>query len=250
MTHSFDENQRINLLAFQAGSGQITATAPTSRNECPPGHYMMFLVNDAGIPSVARIVAIQGVSVQDALAVSVGAEGERAPTEAELVSVAALLEQPGSYLRAYAREAEIDRAQKGTRVLVGITVTCPYGIGACWGGPYEALGLLDSVAYVRPVPDPNDSTAELFLKGDVLPPLDKWEEQYAQHVNQTSKMRGVEVTLRGTLEQQAGGLILVGRPERRAVALRGLAAHRRSSGATRFANASLWSRAKRVPMTG
>jgi hypothetical protein len=184
---------------------------------------MMFLVNDAGVPSVARIVSIQGVSAQDALAVS--AAGDRAPTEAELVSVATLLAHPGSYLRVYAREAEIDRAEKGTRVVVGITVTCPYGIGACWGGPYEALGLLDSVAYVRPVPDPDDSTAELFLKGDVLPPLDTWEKQYAQHVNRTSEMRGVEVTLRGTLERQAGGLILAGRPARAAVALRRLAAH-------------------------
>jgi galactose oxidase len=226
VTHSFDENQRINILDFQAGSGKITVTAPASRNECPPGHHMLFLVNDAGVPSIARIVQIKGVAPQDDFAALADvAPGERAPSEAELVSVAELLAQPGSYLRVYARQAEIEQAEKGTRVVVGITVTCPYGIGACWGGPYEALGHLDGVAYVKPVPNTDDSTAEVFLKGDALPPLDKWEEKYSQHVAQTSEMRGVEVTLRGTLQQDGGGLTLAGGPERPAVALRRLAPH-------------------------
>jgi hypothetical protein len=33
-------------------------TAPASANLAPPGHYMLFLVDQQGIPSVAKIVQI------------------------------------------------------------------------------------------------------------------------------------------------------------------------------------------------
>ena len=221
VTHSFDENQRLNVLAFQAGSGGVRVTAPSSRNECPPGHYMLFLVNDAGVPSVAKILQIQGVAPTDVASQGVGLL-EPAPTEAELVAVRATMSRPGAYLRVYAREAEIERAAKGTRVEVGITVTCPYGIGACWGGPYEALGELEGVAYVSPVPNANDSTAEVFLEGDTLPPLERWEETYSRHVAETSQLRGVEVTLRGTVQEEGGVLILARRGARPNVRLRRL----------------------------
>jgi hypothetical protein len=29
-----------------------------SRNLCPPGYYMLFLLNDRGVPSVARMVQV------------------------------------------------------------------------------------------------------------------------------------------------------------------------------------------------
>ncbi len=58
VTHSFDENQRINRLSFGATSGGVNVTAPSNRNLCPPGHYMVFLLNSAGVPSLARIVQI------------------------------------------------------------------------------------------------------------------------------------------------------------------------------------------------
>ena len=221
-THAFDENQRINVLDFQAGSGTVTVTAPSSRNVCPPGHYMLFLVNDAGVPSSASIVQIKGVGAAGIALASTDAASEPAPSEAELVAVRERMARPGAYLRVYAREAEIGRAEKGTRVEVGITVTCPYGIGACWGGPYEALGELDGVAFVNPVPNTDDSTAEVFLQGDTLPPLDQWEKKYRQHVAETSEFRGVELTLHGTVQQRGSELMLARRGGRAEVALRPL----------------------------
>jgi galactose oxidase len=62
VTQSFNQNQRINFLAFQAGANQLTVTAPVNGNVCPPGHYMLFLLNQAGVPSVANIIQI-GVPV-------------------------------------------------------------------------------------------------------------------------------------------------------------------------------------------
>ncbi len=56
VTHAFDENQRYIPLEFTAGSGTLTATAPANANIAPPGHYLLFIVNTNGVPSVAPVV--------------------------------------------------------------------------------------------------------------------------------------------------------------------------------------------------
>ncbi|PWT83849.1 MAG: hypothetical protein C5B58_05815 [Acidobacteria bacterium] len=57
VTHAFNQDQRFNSLSFTiTSSTQLTVTAPTNPNLAPPGYYMMFLINAAGVPSVARIV--------------------------------------------------------------------------------------------------------------------------------------------------------------------------------------------------
>jgi hypothetical protein len=43
---------------FTAALGGISVTAPSSRNLCPPGHYMLFILDDQGLPSVARIIQV------------------------------------------------------------------------------------------------------------------------------------------------------------------------------------------------
>jgi galactose oxidase len=57
-THAFDENQRRVPLSFTGASGGLTLTSPTSHNVAPPGHYMLFVVSGAMVPSVARIVRL------------------------------------------------------------------------------------------------------------------------------------------------------------------------------------------------
>ncbi len=57
-THAFDQNQRINRLQFTVGNGQLTVTAPTDPNLCPPGHNMLFILNTNGVPAVAKTVRI------------------------------------------------------------------------------------------------------------------------------------------------------------------------------------------------
>jgi hypothetical protein len=61
VTHSFDQNQRLVTLGFTRGSGVLTVNAPTSNNVAPPGYYQLFIVNDAGVPSVGRMVRITAV---------------------------------------------------------------------------------------------------------------------------------------------------------------------------------------------
>lgn len=58
VTHSFNQNQRFKRLDFVQTSGGLTATLPDNPNLLPPGHYMLFILNNEGVPSVAEIIRI------------------------------------------------------------------------------------------------------------------------------------------------------------------------------------------------
>jgi hypothetical protein len=59
VTHAYDQNQRLASLTFTRGAGELSVRSPANGTLAPPGHYLLFLVNDAGVPSVARIVRLQ-----------------------------------------------------------------------------------------------------------------------------------------------------------------------------------------------
>jgi hypothetical protein len=50
--------QRVVGLAFTPSSGALTVNLPPNSNVAPPGYYMLFLLNNAGVPSVARFVQV------------------------------------------------------------------------------------------------------------------------------------------------------------------------------------------------
>jgi hypothetical protein len=58
VTHAFDQNQRINCLDAITDSDPLKVTAPDKPEVCPPGHYMLFVLSDGGVPSEAAIVRI------------------------------------------------------------------------------------------------------------------------------------------------------------------------------------------------
>ncbi|MFN2541703.1 MAG: galactose oxidase-like domain-containing protein [Chthoniobacterales bacterium] len=58
-THAFDQEQRLVGLSFsQSAPGTLTATAPPNGFIAPPGYYMVFILNQAGVPSVAKFVRL------------------------------------------------------------------------------------------------------------------------------------------------------------------------------------------------
>jgi hypothetical protein len=63
VTHSNNMEQRYIPLAFTTGATSLTATAPANANIAPPGFYMLFVVDANGVPSVARMVTLQGNSL-------------------------------------------------------------------------------------------------------------------------------------------------------------------------------------------
>jgi hypothetical protein len=70
VTHAFDNDERVVQLQFTSGSGALTVTAPPSGNIAPPGYYMLFLLNNKGVPSVASFVKVSSQSAPDGIIVS------------------------------------------------------------------------------------------------------------------------------------------------------------------------------------
>jgi len=58
VTHATNMNQRMNYLSFTANGSTLTITVPANANLSPPGHYMLFVVDANGVPSIARIIRI------------------------------------------------------------------------------------------------------------------------------------------------------------------------------------------------
>jgi YVTN family beta-propeller protein len=63
VTHSFNMEQRFIELTFTGSNGQLSVQAPTRAADAPPGFYMVFVIDSAGVPSIARIVKVNVASV-------------------------------------------------------------------------------------------------------------------------------------------------------------------------------------------
>jgi hypothetical protein len=59
VTGGFNSDQRALSLSFTAVPQELTVAAPDSAGQAPPGTWMLFLVDDAGIPSEAALVRMQ-----------------------------------------------------------------------------------------------------------------------------------------------------------------------------------------------
>jgi hypothetical protein len=58
VTHSIDMNQRFMELSFSRQGSTLVAKLPANAADTPPGFYMVFAIDKAGTPSVARIVRV------------------------------------------------------------------------------------------------------------------------------------------------------------------------------------------------
>jgi len=205
VTHSCNQNQLLNFLIFTQVGSKVTIKAPLNANAAPPGHYLLFVLNQEGVPSIGHVGRISSKSA------------------APLVHNAAF-----QLLKAEAQPQAIDLVALDKRmmteagkppVVVGVTPSCPYGIGACWGGAYDALEQLSGIKNVRPLPDSANSTAFVYLSEDVLPDIDAWREEFAEVANGSYVMRGIEMTLKSTITEAFGLLTLVGQDPRPDVVL-------------------------------
>ena len=59
VTHNVDMDQRFMNLSMTAGSGAVSITGPTNANVAPPGFYMVFLLDNQGVPSMGQIVQLE-----------------------------------------------------------------------------------------------------------------------------------------------------------------------------------------------
>jgi hypothetical protein len=201
VTHSFDQNQRLNTLGFERGAGILNVTAPANANVCPPGHYMLFVVDRAGTPSIGQISRISAPHTTAAILTGAHAVFNEA--------------RPGPV------EKDAERLRTATKppVTVGITPICPYGLAGCWGGAKGALLRLTGVETVLEEANAYSSTATVFLKEDILPDIDVWGREFRRVANASYALRGIEMILTGTIQQTDGQLRLTGNQTRPSVLL-------------------------------
>jgi Domain of unknown function (DUF1929) len=91
VTHSFDMDQRYVGLTFTQASGSLSVSGPANSNLAPPGYYMLFLVNQAGTPSLASWVQVSGPAAPIA---NVELHPERVPTPAYIFQRKQVTESP------------------------------------------------------------------------------------------------------------------------------------------------------------
>ena len=58
VSHSWNTEQRFIELTFQQNGDQLSIQAPTKAADAPPGFYLLFVLNSAGTPSIAKIARI------------------------------------------------------------------------------------------------------------------------------------------------------------------------------------------------
>jgi hypothetical protein len=58
VTHVTNVEQRSIALDFTRGDGTVTVSVPSQPTLVPPGYYMLFVTNKAGVPSIARWVRV------------------------------------------------------------------------------------------------------------------------------------------------------------------------------------------------
>ncbi len=60
VTHAFDSDQRfVELSIVSRTLNRVRVAGPPNRNIAPPGWYMLFILNDCGVPSVARFIRVR-----------------------------------------------------------------------------------------------------------------------------------------------------------------------------------------------
>jgi hypothetical protein len=61
-THSTNGDQRLISLPFTQSGQQLSIAPPTNPNSLVPGYYMLFAINQAGVPSLAPIILVSNPS--------------------------------------------------------------------------------------------------------------------------------------------------------------------------------------------
>jgi hypothetical protein len=100
-THAFDMDQRLVELSFSAGAGELTATAPPNGNIAPPGYYMLFILNAAGVPSIASFIQLASIPNQAPTATIVSPAGNVSINAGQSVSFSGTGNDPDGTISAY-----------------------------------------------------------------------------------------------------------------------------------------------------
>ncbi|KAI4212441.1 MAG: hypothetical protein LQ351_004874 [Letrouitia transgressa] len=194
VTHTINMNQFFTFLECQQQGTKVTVTAPTNPNITPAGFYMLFLLNQDRVPSVAPIIQLLSPPPPPKPQPD-GANGSKPATYT-------VKEVPASVP---AVNKQLIAEHTGPPVVVGLTPICPYGLNACWASAFHGLQTISDIKAVDPSPDGADSVASVYLHEDIVPDVDKWRGDLAKTVKGAYQLRGLEMTLSGLVSQMKAG---------------------------------------------
>ena len=89
VTHGWNMDQRFVDLPFNGQGGQLSVQIPGRASDVPPGMWMMFVIDDNGVPSVAKMVRVNvAAALNTAVVPSVGSPGAQSGTVGVAANVA------------------------------------------------------------------------------------------------------------------------------------------------------------------
>lgn len=195
VTHCRNMNQSFMWLKnfTTPPSATFKVPAPANQSLAPPGHYMLFVLNQDGVPSVASIVRLSPKPAAGKPSTIHKRVADMVPQIAKATQVQPTLLD---------HNERIIAEQARPPVVIGLTPVCPYGLGGCWAGAHDALQKMSDIDVVRPVPDQNDAVAFVYLQQDILPDINNWRSEFEQYANKDYDVRGIEMTLSGEVTKQ------------------------------------------------
>ena len=112
VTHSFNMDQRFIELNYQDITSGVRVNIPTSSNVATPGHYLMHLIDNKGVPSKGHIIKISANTTTNP---TLNARPDTATASGSAITIDALANDTGSGLTLSLSSAW---SQKGGRVSV------------------------------------------------------------------------------------------------------------------------------------
>lgn len=209
VTHAHNMNQSFQFLQFTTSGTEVTIEGPPNNSLAPPGHYMLFIMSKEGVPAEAPIVLLKPDGSIPLL-----------PPKPPAVSTQNADSKTNVGVTLEMRNRKVISEQDRPPVVVGLTPTCPYGLGPCWGGAYEALNNIKDIETVRPRPSQTNSVAYVYLRDDILPDIDVWRKELQEIDGGTYTLRGIDITLTGVVTENKGQLTLAGSSTRVEVVLK------------------------------
>ncbi len=98
-THSVEMEQRYLPLGFTAGDGTLTASVPANMHTAVPGVYMLFIVDSAGVPSVAKMVNLVPPNQSPTVSLTSPSNGASFRSPAKITLAANAADPDGSVAR-------------------------------------------------------------------------------------------------------------------------------------------------------
>jgi hypothetical protein len=132
VTHSMNQDQRLIPLSFRREGNALRISGPATRNIAPPGHYMLFILNNDGVPSEAAITLVgqpklrSGQTVRHTAKAGKTDQYEIASTAADKALLVTISNQTATTrLRVYGETADNrTTARCDTRAAVSETLEC------------------------------------------------------------------------------------------------------------------------------